>query len=141
MKGDIYMKEITLKTLTRSGIPNVNGVVYSEKSFNQMVADLKERPIKLCLGMDYNNASFVEMSTIFPNHVIGDVKDIRDGEIDVRIPKDKFKYIEEQLNSEYLVPGMRYTGNVSKPDHNNIKEVTNMHLICYDLLRNPYKKK
>ena len=135
------MKEITLRTLTRSNVPNVNGVVYSEKAFNQMVEETKDRPIKLCLGMDYNNANFVEMSTIFPNHVIGDVKDIRDGEIDVRIPKDKFKYIEEQLNSEYLVPGMRYTGNVSEPDHNNIKEVTNMHLICYDLLRNPYKKK
>ena len=135
------MKEITLRTLTRSNVPNVNGVVYSEKAFNQMVEGTKDRSIKLCLGMDYNNASFVEMSTIFPNHVIGDVKDIRDGEIDVRIPKDKFKYIEEQLNSEYLVPGMRHTGNVSKPDHNNIKEVTNMHLICYDLLRNPYKKK
>ena len=135
------MKEITLRTLTRSNVPNVNGVVYSEKAFNQMVEETKDRPIKLCLGMVYNNASFVEMSTIFPNHVIGDVKNIRDGEIDVRIPKDKFKYIEEQLNSEYLVPGMRYTGNVSKPDHSNIREVTNMHLICYDLLRNPYKKK
>ena len=122
-----------LQTITRSGVPNVNGIVYSKESFNKMREYQKDIVFSLCKCKE-NYTS--ELSIVKLEDEIGKITGIYDGSISVDIYDQYKEYIYDALASGYL-PAMRYIANVSEPNKDNISEVTNMYLICYDLIKIP----
>ena len=134
------MKRMILKTMSRSGIPNVNKIVYSKDEFDKMVKNINGMQIKLTTGSFYNkdymkncqDFTFKDLYLDIPN-ILGDVVEIKDGEISVDIYDDKLDIFKDAVNKGFK-PGMRYIGNVSKRDNDNIATVTDMKLICYDMV-------
>ena len=122
-----------LQTITRSGVPNVNGIVYSKESFNKMREYQKDIVFSLCKCKE-NYTS--ELSIVKLEDEIGKITGIYDGSISVDIYDQYKEYIYDALTSGYL-PAMRYIANVSEPNKDDISEVTNMYLICYDLIKIP----
>lgn len=132
----------TLKTVTRSGVPNVNGVTYSEEAFKAMVE--KVRPLMengaiyltrkdYCM-VNVDPMNVMKFTTIFPEDVLGTVTDIRDGEIDVEIILDKFVDFDQYIIGGYE-PCMRYLAKVDGG------QATNLTLICYDMVKLPERFK
>ena len=76
--------------------------------------------------------TFKDLYLDIPN-ILGDVVEIKDGEISVDIYDDKLDIFKDAINKGFK-PGMRYIGNVSKRDNDNISTVTDMKLICYDMV-------
>ena len=129
------MKRMTLKTMSRSGIPNVNNIVYSKDEFDKMVKNINGAQIKLTAGSFYDKdyiKNFKDLYLDIPN-ILGEVVEIKDGEILVDIYDDKLDILKDAVNKGFK-PGMRYIGNVSKRDNDNIATVTDMKLICYDMV-------
>ncbi len=122
-----------LQTITRSGIPNVNGIVYSKESFNKMREYQKDIIFSLC---KYSENYTSNLSIVKPEDEIGKITGIYDGSISVDIYDQYKEYIYDALGSGCL-PAMRYIANVSEPNKDDISEVTNMYLICYDLIKIP----
>lgn len=133
------MKRMTLKTMSRSGIPNVNNIVYSKDEFDKMVKNINGTQIKLTTGSFYdkdyikNCQDFVRDLYLDIPNILGEVVEIKDGEISVDIYDDKLDVLKDAINKGFK-PGMRYLGNVSKRDNDNILTVTDMKLICYDMV-------
>lgn len=133
------MERMTLKTMPRSGIPNVNKIVYSKDEFDKMVKNINGVQIKLTTGSFYNKdyikncQDFIKDLYLDIPNILGDVVEIKDGEISVDIYDDKLDILNDAINKGFK-PGMRYIGNVSKRDNDNIATVTDMKLICYDMV-------
>lgn len=135
------MKRMTLKTMTRSGIPDVNKIVYSKDEFDKMVKNINGVQIKLTTGSFYNKdyiknyQDFIKDLYLDIPNILGDVVEIKDGEISVDIYDDKLDVLKDAINKGFK-PGMRYIGNVnvSKRGNDNIATVTDMKLICYDMV-------
>ena len=133
------MVRMTLKTMSRSGIPNVNNIVYSKDEFDKMVKNINGAQIKLTTGSFYdkdyikNCQDFIKDLYLDIPNILGEVVEIKDGEISVDIYDDKLDVLKDAINKGFK-PGMRYIGNVSKRDNDNISTVTDMKLICYDMV-------
>lgn len=126
------MKRMILKTMSRSRIPNVNKIVYSKDEFDKMVKNINGIQIKLTTGSFYDKDYIKDLYLDIPN-ILGEVVEIKDGEISVDIYDDKLDVLKDAINKGFK-PGMRYIGNVSKRDNDNIATVTDMKLICYDMV-------
>lgn len=133
------MERMILKTMSRSGIPNVNNIVYSKDEFDKMVKNINGTQIKLTTGSFYdkdyikNCQDFIRDLYLDIPNILGEVVEIKDGEISVDIYDDKLDVLNDAINKGFK-PGMRYLGNVSKRDNDNIITVTDMKLICYDMV-------
>ena len=125
---------ITLQTMTKIGVPNVNNVVYNKEAFEEMINKASTKDIKLTEGFKENNE--IDMMTIRPERVLADVKEIRDGNIDISINKEKKKILDEALSKGFK-PGMRYTAKLKKGE-DGITEASEINLIAYDLVKDPY---
>ena len=76
-----------LQTITRSGVPNVNGNIYSKESFNKMREYQKDVVFSLCKCKE-NYTS--ELSFVKLEDEIGKITGIYDGSISVDI-YDQYK--------------------------------------------------
>ncbi len=132
------MERMILKTMSRSGIPNINKVVYSKEEFDKMIKNLDGNQVKLTKG-SFCNKNYMEdcqdLKTFKALNldILGDVVEIRDGEITVDVYDDKLDILKDAIDKGYK-PGMRYFGEVSKRDNNNIATATDIKLICYDMV-------
>jgi len=127
------MKEMTLKTMTSSGVPNLNGVIYSKEEFEKMLENTDVSTIVVSKVCNYEDKSIENYLTIHPETIVCNVTSILDGSIRVEIPDDKIDFINEVLNKGFL-PGMRYLGELSDRDEKGFQHVSNMKLICYDFV-------
>lgn len=117
-------KTITLSTLTRADIPNVNGIVYSKEVLNKAIKEFKEKGYKIPLTIEDSSFNYDDID---PKSILGDVVDIRNGEIDVDITIEKLEILNEYLYNGYR-PGMVYI--VSGYTSNNVDDITKILLFC-----------
>lgn len=124
---------LIIPTASRIGDPNVNGYVYTEEMFNNMVSEVMEskRPIFLTDRLPSSN-DIIEITMIDAATILGTVKKIEDGFITVEpYNEDSARKITGFLKDGY-VAGMRYLTSLRD---------SYMRLIAYDMIKNPYSTK
>lgn len=134
------MKYVEVETMTQSNVPNINNVVYSSETINKMIDEYKDRSIKLCFDNAFTKTPIeYNFHIVDPASIIGEVTKIYDGKIECMI-YDKYESLFDELLVEGYRPGMRYTGKVSKHNDDEIKEVTDIKLISYDMIKKEVNK-
>ena len=138
-----YSVTMTLETITRPDIPNVNGVVYSKEAIDKAFENIinNKTPIYLTntpYPLDFND----DATVVKPENIIGKVKDMTYETITVDVSKydyDKLHELTELLNDGYK-PGMRYLTDGMTVDNDGVRHVNDMKIISYDML-NKYEIK
>ena len=125
---------MVLKTASKIGEPNSNNLIYSKEVFEKMVEIHQElvdmHCIKLTCGQPLTAETF---SSVDQRYVLGDVLDIKDGEITVSVYGNK----EEELNKlleDGFVPGMRYIAQSGSLTTSEVPEILNINLISFDMV-------
>lgn len=137
------MYEVTLKTVTQSDTPNRNHVVYTKEAFEKMANDMNKKikeGIRLPLTCEsYDMMKPDDFYSVNVNNILGDIKEIRDGSIDVSIYHPKKEIFDELIKNGYE-PGMRYMTNsesCTMDDSGNrvVNDITK--IISYDFIKLP----
>ena len=125
---------MVLKTATKIGEPNANNIIYSQEVFDKMIEIHQElidmHCIKLTAGQQLTNENF---SLVDPRCVLGDVIDIKDGEITVSVYGNRVDELNKLLDMG-LVPGMRYIAQSGSISTRDIPEILGITLVSFDMV-------
>lgn len=125
---------MVLKTATKIGEPNANNIIYSQEVFDKMIEIHQElidmHCIKLTAGQQLTNENF---SLVDPRCVLGDVIDIKDGEITVSVYGNRVDELNKLLDMG-LVPGMRYIAQSGSISTRDVPEILGITLVSFDMV-------
>ena len=126
---------IILETVSRPGIPNVNGLIYSKEAIDKAIKEFNESDMPLYLTerqypVEKNQ---YDITSIDPRIILGEIKKISYESIEVLPNPDKLEKIKEYSDNGYK-PGMFYSCEL------NNNQATNIKIISFDMLSD-YEKK
>lgn len=122
---------VSLRLATKPGVPNVNGIIYSQEEYDKMLKQaqlcINDRSLKLA-DPSYNPITH-ELDKIY-----GDVISIKPGEIEVEVKDiNKLDILKEAIDDDY-VAGMKYIADVNK-NADGVEEATNLKILSYSLIK------
>ena len=132
------MIEYEFDIIQKVNIPNRNGIIFTDEAIESISNQVSEanknnHPFLLTTSDQKLFKSIIDITSVNPEYVIGNVKKFSNNNILVSIKDYKVDIFNKLLEEKYE-PGYRVLCNI---DDNKV--VSNVKLICFDMIRKDLK--